>query len=447
MTKSNKETILVVDDSPATLEVIQRNLASKGYYIFAALNVSEAIKILDESKVDLLITDYKMPKISGLDLIRHVKENLTDINIIMITGYATINGAVSAVKAGADEYLPKPFTDEELFSVVRRVLDKQRRKRTIREKQKTDRFEQFGLIGNSFPMQKVYNSIVKASKISATVLITGESGTGKELVTRAIHYSSSRHAAPFVPVNCGSIPENLLESELFGHIKGAFTGAIETRAGFFQTADGGTIFLDEISETSLAMQVKLLRVLQDKEVCLVGSSTQTKIDVRIAASTNKDLLELIKKEVFRKDLYFRLNVITIDIPPLRERGNDILLLVNHFVEKYSKEFGYSPLSFSENVLNNFSTYSWPGNVRELENIIQRLLVMSEGNEIDVHDLPSLMKFSVQQKTEPNRTLAEMEADYIRRVLESVNGNKSKAANILGIDRKTLRSKLKSNLIS
>ena len=441
MTKSNKEIILVVDDSPATVEVIQRNLSSMGYHLFTAHDVSEAIKTLDESRIDLLITDYKMPKISGLDLIRHVRENLSDIGIIMITGYATINGAVSAVKTGADEYLPKPFTDEELFSVVRKVINRQKKKRIVRDKQETNKFEQFGLIGKSIPMQKVYNSIEKASKISATVLITGESGTGKELVSRAIHYISTRHAAPFVPVNCGGIPENLLESELFGHVKGAFTGATETQAGFFQTADGGTIFLDEISETSLAMQVKLLRVLQDKEVCMVGSNTSTKVDLRILAATNKDLLELIKKEVFREDLYFRINVITIDIPPLRERGNDIFLLVNHFVEKFSKEFGFDAPSFSENVLNSFSTYAWPGNVRELENIIQRLLVMSDENEIDVRDLPSLMRFSLQQQNDLNITLAEMETDYVRRVLESVKGNKSKAARILGVDRKTLRSKL------
>jgi transcriptional regulator with PAS, ATPase and Fis domain len=245
-----------------------------------------------------------------------------------------------------------------------------------------------------------------------------------------------------VPVNCGGIPEQLLESELFGYVKGAFTGATESRAGFFQTADGGTIFLDEISDTSPSMQVKLLRVLQDKEVCMVGARRARKVDVRILAATNKDLLGLVKKGAFREDLYFRLNVITIAIPPLRQRGNDILLLTHHFTTKFVGELGRPTPRFSDNALQVLRNYYWPGNVRELENVIQRLVVMTDGELVEVPDLPSLMRFSALRETGLNRTLAEMEAEYIGNVLASVDGNKTQAAKILGIDRKTLREKLK-----
>jgi transcriptional regulator with PAS, ATPase and Fis domain len=291
-------------------------------------------------------------------------------------------------------------------------------------------------------MHKVLNAIKKAASSSATILITGASGTGKELVARAIHYNSPRTSAPFVPINCGGIPEGLLESELFGYVRGAFTGATESRAGFFQTAEGGTIFLDEISETGLSMQVKLLRVLQDKEVYMVGERHPQKVDARIVAATNKDLLSLVKKGVFREDLYYRLNVITIDIPPLREREEDILLLVQHFAIKFAKEFGKPIPRFSENALQVLKSYYWPGNARELENIIQRLLIMSEEDIIDVPDLPSLMRFSALRGIGPNRTLAAVEAEYILSVLATVGNNKTKAAEILGIDRKTLREKLK-----
>lgn len=442
MTHSNqKERLLVVDDAPQTLEVLQRNLTSKGYQVFTAQSVAEAIRILETTTVDLVITDLKMPKVSGIDLVRHVRENFKDTEVMMITGYPTIEGAVKAIKTGAEEYLIKPFTDEELFSAVRRTLDKlHMRKVGEALLQKTPK-EPYGLIGESEAIRKVFSAIAKTSSSSATALISGESGTGKELVARAIHYSSSRASAPFVPVNCGGIPEGLLESELFGHVKGAFTGATESRAGFFQTADGGTIFLDEISDTSLTMQAKLLRVLQDKEVYMVGASHSRNVDVRIIAATNKDLANLVRKGVFREDLFFRLNVLTIAMPPLRERGDDILLLAHHFVTKYAKEFGKPTLRFSDNALQVLRNYHWPGNVRELENVVQRLVVMTDGDVIEVSDLPSLMRFSALRETGLNRTLVEVEAQYIRNVLASVNGNKTKAAQILGIDRKTLREKL------
>jgi DNA-binding NtrC family response regulator len=436
-----KECILVVDDAPETLEVLQRNLISEGYIVYTAPDVSEALKILDSTLIDLVITDLKMPKVNGLDLIRHVRENFKNTEVMMITGYATIESAVEAVKTGAEEYLSKPFTDEELLSSVTRTLDKLKIRKTGNSKSLEMTLANYGLLGESEALRRVFNTIEKVASSSATALITGESGTGKELIARAIHYKSPRLSAPFVPVNCGGIPEGLLESELFGHVKGAFTGATKTQAGFFQTADGGTIFLDEISETSIAMQVKLLRVLQDKEVCMVGANRTSKVDVRIIAATNKDLFSLVKKEAFREDLYFRLNVITIDIPPLRERGDDILLLVNHFSSKFAEECGKPTPRFTDKALKVLMNYNWPGNVRELENVIQRLIIMAEGDLIEVPDLPSLMRFSALYETSFNRTLVEVEAEYIRNVLASVNGNKTRAAEILGIDRKTLRKKL------
>ncbi len=442
MTKpSKKESILIVDDARDTLEVLQRNLKSKGYQVFAVSDVAEAIKILNETPIDLVITDIKMPKISGHDLIRHVRENFRDTEVVVITGYPSIEGAIKAVKDGAEEYLAKPFTDEELFSGVRKALDKLHMRKTVRTELKKTSTTPYGIIGESEKMLKVFDAIDKAASTSATILITGESGTGKELVARAIHYSSSRVAARLVTVNCGGIPESLLESELFGYVKGAFTGAYESRAGFFQTADGGTIFLDEISEMSISMQVKLLRVLQDKQIYMVGSRRPQKVDIRIMAATNKDLLSLVKKGEFREDLYYRLNVIAIDIPPLRDRGDDILLLVNHFVPKFTKELDKPIPRFSDKALQSLKNYYWPGNVRELENVIQRIVVMNEGDIIDAPDLPSLMRFSPIRETGFNRTLAEVETEYISNVLATVNGNKTKAAKILGIDPKTLRKKL------
>ena len=438
-----KDRILVVDDAPTTLEVLQRNLTSQDYQVFTAPGVPEAIKVLDTTPVDLVITDLKMPGASGLDLIRHVRENFKETEVMMITGYPTIESAVKAVKTGAEDYLTKPFTDEELFSTVQRVLDKLHLRRATQPPLTQSRIaSHYGLIGESEVMQKVFSAIDKAASTPATVLISGESGTGKELVARAIHYNSPRASAPFVPVNCGAIPEELLESELFGHVKGAFTGATETRAGFFLTADGGTIFLDEISETSVSMQVKLLRVLQDKEVCMVGSTRSRRVDVRILASTNKELPGLVKKGIFREDLFFRINVITIEIPPVRERGDDIFLLTQYFAAKFAEELGKPLPRFSDKALNVLMNYHWPGNVRELENVIQRLVIMTEGDLIEVPDLPSLMHFSALRETGLHRTLAEVEAEYIRNVLASVDGNKTRAAEILGIDRKTLREKLK-----
>ena len=436
--QKRKATLLVVDDTPATLRILQRRLERRNYRVFTAPGVAEALAIINSQPIDLVITDLKMPKVSGLDLVRHVKENFKDMEVIMITGYPSIEGAVKAVKLGAEDFLAKPFTDDELFTVIQQVLDKLRARQLSQTKVlKTH----YGLIGESEPMRKVFRSILKAAATSETVLISGESGTGKELVARAIHYNSPRSSASFVPVNCGSIPENLLERELFGHLKGSFTGATETRAGFFQTAEGGTIFLDEISEMEPKMQVKLLRVLQDKEVYMIGATHGRKVDVRILTSTNKDLRYLTKKGLFREDLYFRLNVINIDLPPLKDRNDDILLLLHHFTTRFVKELDRSSLVFSDDVLNVLQHYHWPGNVRELENMVRRLVVMTEGDLINVSDLPSLMRYAIPTKQDLTRTLAEVEADYIQKVLASVGGNKTKAAEILGIARATLREKL------
>lgn len=443
MTLKKKEIqILVVDDVQDTRELIKRNLQSRDCLIHTASDVPEALRILESSSFDLVITDIKMPKVSGLDLVRHVRENYRNTEIIIITGYPSIGGAVEAVKAGAEDYLVKPFTDEELHAAVKKALEKLHARLACSDESLGEEVENYGMIGESEPMQVVLRTIKKTAGIPATVLIMGESGTGKELVARAIHYNGPRAAAKFVPVNCGGIPEGLLESELFGHVKGAFTGATETRAGFFQIADGGTIFLDEISETTMAMQVKLLRVLQEKEVNMIGESRTRKVDVRIIAATNKELEGLVKKGVFREDLFFRLNVIMIPIPPLRKRGDDILLLTRYFASKYADEFGKPVMEFSDKALRTLCSYHWPGNVRELENVVQRLIVMSESEQIDVADLPSLMHFSALSGAGFNRTLAEIQAEYIRNVLQNVKGNKTRAAEVLGIDRKTLREKLK-----
>jgi two-component system response regulator HydG len=443
MTRSKQgEKVLVVDDAADTVEVLSRNLSAAGYQVVTASNVGDAIKILEVTPVELVITDLKMPGGSGLDLVRHVRENLKNTEVMMITGYPSIESAVKAVKSGAEEYLAKPFTGDELVVAVGRAMDKLHARRSAQAVPQRPQQTSHGLIGESEAMRRIFAAVGKAAGTSATVLITGESGTGKELIARAIHYGSRRASAPFVPVNCGGIPETLLESELFGHVKGAFTGASESRAGFFQTADGGTIFLDEISDTSLAMQTKLLRVLQDKEVCMVGASRTRKVDVRVIAATNKDLNILVNKGIFREDLFFRLNVITISSPPLRDRGNDILMLVRHFAGKFASEHGKPAPRFADTALEVLRNYYWPGNVRELENVMQRLVVMTDGSLIDVPDLPSLMRFTASHQTGLHRTLAEVEAEHIRNVLSSVGGNKTRAAEILGIDRKTLREKLK-----
>jgi two-component system, NtrC family, response regulator HydG len=443
MTRSpERESILVVDDSTATTEVVERNLVGKGFRVHTASSAAEAMGVLAAVSIDLVVTDLKMPGASGLELVRHVRQNFADTEAMILTGYATVEGAVEAVKGGAEEYLSKPFTEEELLAAVGRALETLRLRRAARPGAVRTPDVPKGFIGDSEAMTSVYERVARAARTTATVVISGESGTGKELVARAIHYGGPRAASQFVAVNCGGIPETLLESALFGHVKGAFTGAGETRAGFFQTADGGTIFLDEVSEMSSAMQVKLLRVLQEKEVCMVGATRPRTVDVRILAATNKDLPSLVARGTFREDLYYRLNVIAIDLPPLRERGDDLLRLINHFSEKYAAEADRPVPRLTDEALRLLRSYHWPGNVRELENVIQRLVFMTDGDVIGAPDLPSLMRCTDLGRSRFGRTLAEVEAEYIRNVLASVGGNKTTAASILGIDRKTLREKLK-----
>ncbi len=434
--------ILAVDDSESTLQVLERNLEQAGYAVLTVRSVDEAVPILERASIDLVITDLKMPKVGGLELIRHIRTNFPETAAIMITGYGSIESAIAAVKEGAEEYLTKPFTDEELLSAVQKTLDKARQRRASKPTEVEASGAPFGLIGESPPMQRVYRAITKAAATSATVLVTGESGTGKELVARAIHYGSPRASAPFVPVNCGGIPEGLVESELFGHVKGSFTGAITTRAGFFIAADQGSIFLDEVGELTPGMQAKLLRVLEDSHVQMVGATKPRAVDVRILAATNKDLAAMVRRKAFRDDLYFRLNVITIDLPPLRDRGDDVIPLVGYFIAKFARDADKPVPRLSDRAWRSLRDYHWPGNIRELENVLQRLVVMTDCDEIDAADLPSLLRFAVPYGGAVHRTLADVEASHIRAVLASVKGNKTQAAQILGIDRKTLRESLK-----
>ena len=432
--------ILVVDDAADAREVIQTQLEDQGYRVAACGSVEEALALLAATPFDVIITDLRMPRASGLELVRHVRGNLADTEIMMVTGYPTIEGAVEAVKTGAEHYLAKPFTERELVEAVGAIVAKLARRRLAHDDTPAADGAH-GIIGASEPMQRVFRLIDRAGGTAATVLIEGESGTGKELVARAIHYAGERRGAPFVSVNCTAIPEHLIESELFGHIQGAFTGAVASRRGFFEMAGGGTLFLDEIGDASLAMQAKLLRAIQEKTIHKVGSSRPVRVDIRLICATNKDLPQLIGRGLFREDLYYRINVIDIPLPPLRERGDDLLLLVNHFRARYGRDLGRPAPRFSDATLRRLAAYHWPGNVRELENLVQRLVLLAEGERIEPTDLPATLRPALDLPRRLDRSLAEHEADYIRAVLASVGNNKTRAAAILGIDRKTLRDKL------
>lgn len=444
-----KESILLVDDSRDMLEVLRRQLGDLGYQTFQAGNAMDALDILKSDLPDLLITDLQMPGVNGMQLIKYSSEHFPELPVLVITGYPSVENAVDAVRSGAIDYLVKPFTKEELEKAVDRSLINHRGKKqadhiTSSRGQETDSISFHGIIGQSKALENTKEIISRIRDNQVTVLINGESGTGKELVARAIHYSGKFAKSPFITVNCGAIPENLLESELFGFVKGAFTGADSTRAGFFQAADGGTIFLDEIGNASLPVQQRLLRVLQEKEVTMIGSHKAQKINVRVIAATNEDLLTMVQKETFREDLYYRLNVVNIEIPPLRVRKDDIPLLANYFVKKYAREFQKSPLKISGKAMDILMRYEWPGNIRELENTVQRSLIMAD-SEIEPVHLPGHIKTSMPLASNnvfELKTLEEAERDYIQKVLNAVGNNKTKAAGILGIDRKTLRLKLK-----
>lgn len=436
----NRLSVLLVDDSHDMLELLRRNMVEMGFNAFASTSVVDAIELLESTEIDLVITDLNMPKVGGLQLVRYMSEHFSRIPVLVITGYPDVRNAVEVMKLGAMEYLIKPFTFDELQTSITKIIAVEK---SNGESITTALASFHGIIGQSMAMQKLYHTIDKTKNNRATVLITGESGTGKEMVARAIHYNSTFSSSPFVPVNCGAIPDQLLESELFGHLKGAFTGATNTRAGFFQAADGGTLFLDEISNATLSVQAKLLRAIQEKEITMLGATKSQKINVRLISASNANLDDLIQQDKFREDLFYRLNVITVHIPPLRERKEDIPLLVQYFNDKYSKEYGKKSLKISKQIMGLLLNYSWPGNVRELENFINRTVVISETN-IDILDVPVHMKMVSPKKLNENLSLslAEAEKNYIIKVLEANNNNKTKAASILGIDRKTLREKLK-----
>ncbi len=435
-----KENILVVDDDIDILELLQRHLHSMDYHTYKAVSVKEALFILKDSFIDLLITDIQMPQVDGLQLLKFANEHYPEMPKLVVTGYPSVDGALETFKSGAIDYLTKPFTKAELKQAVEKAFvhgQKRKANKTV----ETNLNSNYGdMVGASEGFQKVTNIIDRVKDNKATVLIKGESGTGKELVARAIHYSGKFSRAPFIAVNCGAIPENLQEAELFGYTKGAFTGANENRNGFFQAAQGGTLFLDEIGTASLAVQTKLLRALQEKEITKVGSQKGEKVDIRIIAATNTNLKEDIKGKNFREDLYYRLTVVEIEVPPLRERKSDIPLLVEKFLRKYGVEYKDRLLRMSAGALEVLQRYHWPGNIRELENIVQRAVIMSDGL-IDVNDLPDFLKYQIEFPEKGFVPLRDMEKEYVKRVLLHTQGNKTKAAEILQIDRKTLRDKL------
>ncbi len=432
-----------MDDSANSVELASRHLGDSGFHVLTASSVAEAVDVIRNHEVDLVITDYRMPNASGLELVRYVHENFRHTAVMMVTGFASIDNAVTAVQSGADEYLSKPYTEQELLGAVARALERRRRSHVALMAAENAQVARYGMIGTSPAMQRVFHTIAKVANSNASALIFGESGVGKELVARAIHCGSSRRNAQLVPVNCGAIPQDLFESEIFGHARGAFTGATSDHPGFFQASDGGTLFLDEIGELTLNLQVKLLRVLQDREVYMVGSTRPRKVDVRILAATSKDLPAMVRAGSFREDLFYRLGVVRIDVPALRERGDDVLLLAAHFAAHFSVDVKRPPPQLSDDVLRVLSSYPWPGNARELENLMQQLVLMAEGPVIQVSDLPAHMRFSPVHRGSPERPLRDVEQGHIRSVLDSVGGNKTRAAQILGIDRKTLREKLKS----
>jgi len=439
-----KENILIVDDNYDMLELLQRNLKAQNFHTYKASSVTEAIEILKYTEIDLLITDLQMPGINGMELIKYADEHFPSVPKLVITGFPSVDSALDAVKSGALEYLVKPFTSEELKKAVQNSFQKElntKKKTSTSSPVPEKAIENYaGIVGSSKQFEHLVEVIERVKNNKATILIQGESGTGKELIARAIHYKGAFASNPFVTVNCGGIPENLMESELFGYVKGAFTGANETKKGLFQEASGGTIFLDEIGTAPASVQTRLLRVLQEKEVSMIGAAKAEKIDIRIIAATNSDLYEMAQKGDFREDLYYRLNVVNIETVPLRERKKDIAPIINTFLKKYGNEYGKTGIAISEKATEILLRHSWPGNVRELENIIQRMIIMSDGL-IDVSDIPDYLKYREPLEGESLKSLKEIEKSHILKVLAAVDNNKTKAAEILQIDRKTLRQKL------
>jgi len=447
--------VLVVDDEESMRHMLSIILKKEGYDIVCAEGGEQALKILGKDEFDFVICDIKMPGVDGVDFLKRLKTEqdiISQPTIVMMSAYGTIDMAIECMRLGAYDYISKPFKADEMILTLKKAEERERLKsENLRFKQALQAEYDFkNIIAKSHQMIEIFQLIKKVADYNTTVLLTGGSGTGKELVARALHYNGNRRDKSFIAVNCGAIPENLLESELFGHVKGAFTDAVRNKNGLFEEADGGTIFLDEIGELPKDLQVKLLRVIQEGELRRVGDSKSRKIDVRIIAATAKDLMEEIKKGNFREDLFYRLNVVPIKIPPLRERQGDIPLLVNHFIERYAKKFGKAVKGISDMAMNLLISYAWPGNVRELENIIERAVILEDTEVIREENLPFTKKTgqSLHQIEALSNDLSikkaeeELEKTLIRKALEMTNGNKTKAAHLLEISHRALIYKIK-----
>jgi len=446
--------ILVVDDEEIQANIIADILQKERYNVKKAYSAEEAIRIIFKEDFSVLIADLKMPGMGGMGLLKAVKEKGIPTNVIIMTAYGTIETAVKAMKIGAFDYITKPFSKDELLINVERAIHAYNLYfQNVKLKEELEYiYEEKKLIGKSKAMQHVHDLIIKvAENDSVNVLITGESGTGKELVAREIHERSSRADMPFVPINCSAIPESLLESEIFGYEKGAFTGAVSSREGKFKRANGGTVFLDEIADMPLSMQVKLLRVIQDREVTPVGGDEPISVNIRIISATNKNIEELIKKGQFRDDLFYRLNVIPIHIPPLRERKEDIPLLVQHIINRLNIKLKKNVTSLPDEIMKKLCEYSFPGNVRELENMLERAFIISGSDMLNIQHFPMLNNISniSELKNQPfnlkeavKQAKKEVEKKIIEKTLKQTNWNRLKAAKILGVDYKTLRNKLK-----
>lgn len=440
------EHVLIVEDEDLMREIVVQILADEHYHIWQASSAEEALKLLHDHSIDLMLTDLRLKGMDGLQLLTEARARDPELVVIVMTAYASVETAVEAMRKGAYDYISKPFINDEVRVMLRRALnarhlshENRHLKRELRERY---RFE--NIVGKSEAMEKVYRLIEKVAAISSNVLIFGETGTGKELVARAIHYNSERAERPFVAVNCGALTESLLESELFGHVKGAFTGAIANRDGFFRKADQGTLFLDELSEVSPGLQVKLLRAVQEREVLPVGGRDPVKFDVRLIAATNKNLEEEVKRGTFREDLFYRINVITIPLPPLRQRKEDIPLLANHFLVKHAQRLGKPSVKIGREAMHVLVNYEWPGNVRELENVVERTVALCEGESIEPTDLPEKLtqvKVAIRDLDDYQMTLDALEEQHIKKVLQKAAGDKVKAAQILGINLSTLYRKL------
>lgn len=443
------DTLLIIDDEKSLLEVLEVVFKKEGYKVKTATSGTEALEILNSNSVDLVITDIRMPHISGMDVLRFVKNNTPEVPVIVITAYGSIQQAVEALKAGALDYIVKPFDVEELKILVARGLERKHleMENILLKKDLKEKFRFEDMIGKSRVMQEIYNLIEKVAGTDSTVLITGESGTGKELAARAIHNLSRRKDKPFITINCAALPENLLESELFGHTKGSFTGAVSEKKGMFEVASHGTLFLDEIGEMSPWLQVKLLRALQEKKIRRVGGTDEIPVDVRVIAATNQDLKKRIEEGKFREDLYYRLNVISFEMPPLRKRVEDIPLLVQHFLQKYCKQMGKKMKRLAPEVVGIFEAYPWPGNIRELENVIERIVAIEDRETITSACLPPEMLGVIKKEEyrieltpgfKLNEHLDEIAKKYILKALEKSGGRMKKAAPLLGVSYRTLR---------